>query len=200
MDIDGAMRSTAKLMAADTSVKEVRGSAKQMYDDSRTVQRADGETAVIGKLESLTTCYCRFVMRFRTDSHLKAYAAQTGFTNPLNLAWEILPFSFVLDWFLPIGPYLETLSAFDGLVLVDGSKTEFMKQDVTLVVRLSEVVMSSQPWRKMSESAFYSRDTVKHTRTKLTEWPKMRFPSLKNGVSITHAANALALLTAAFKH
>ncbi len=34
-----------------------------------------------------------------------------GLLNPLEVAWELVPFSFVADWFLPIGNYLSTLDA-----------------------------------------------------------------------------------------
>jgi hypothetical protein len=37
-----------------------------------------------------------------------------GLTNPLNVAWELVPFSFVVDWFIPIGSF------FDGLVPPQG--------------------------------------------------------------------------------
>lgn len=32
-----------------------------------------------------------------------------GLLNPLSVAWELVPLSFVADWFLPIGRYLEGL-------------------------------------------------------------------------------------------
>lgn len=40
---------------------------------------------------------------------------QMGVLNPLSVAWELVPFSFVADWFLPIGTYLENLTGFAGL-------------------------------------------------------------------------------------
>lgn len=30
----------------------------------------------------------------------------SGLTDPLSVAWELLPYSFVADWFIPIGNYL----------------------------------------------------------------------------------------------
>lgn len=30
-----------------------------------------------------------------------------GLTDPASIAWELLPYSFVADWFIPIGSYLE---------------------------------------------------------------------------------------------
>lgn len=37
--------------------------------------------------------------------------ARFGLVNPLEVAWELLPFSFVADWFLPIGGYLNAMDA-----------------------------------------------------------------------------------------
>lgn len=33
-----------------------------------------------------------------------------GLKDPLSVAWELLPYSFVVDWFVPIGAYLDNLS------------------------------------------------------------------------------------------
>lgn len=40
---------------------------------------------------------------------IAAAAALTGFDRPLSLLWEMTPFSFVADWFLPIGDTLANL-------------------------------------------------------------------------------------------
>lgn len=37
--------------------------------------------------------------------------ARFGLVNPLEVIWELVPFSFVADWFLPIGDYLKSLDA-----------------------------------------------------------------------------------------
>lgn len=49
---------------------------------------------------------------------------QAGLINPAALAWELIPFSFVVDWFVPIGGVLNALSATSGLTFVGGHKTE----------------------------------------------------------------------------
>lgn len=33
-------------------------------------------------------------------------AARLGLTDPLSIAWELMPYSFVADWILPVGDYL----------------------------------------------------------------------------------------------
>lgn len=51
-----------------------------------------------------------------------ALAAQTGFgvTDPLLLAWELTPFSFVFDWFIDVGSWLEAMSSLNGWNVLTG--------------------------------------------------------------------------------
>jgi len=43
-----------------------------------------------------------------------------GRYDPLLTAWELTPFSFVFDWFIDIGGYLENLSSLDGMTVLAG--------------------------------------------------------------------------------
>lgn len=43
---------------------------------------------------------------------------ELGLANPALLAWNLLPFSFILDWFLPIGEVLQRISMGLGLSVV----------------------------------------------------------------------------------
>lgn len=49
----------------------------------------------------------RMVWKFRPTS--LSTLASFGLLNPASVAWELVPLSFVIDWFLPIGRYLEQL-------------------------------------------------------------------------------------------
>jgi hypothetical protein len=42
---------------------------------------------------------------------------QWGVLNPLSLAWETVPFSFVVDWFVNVGDVLRSVSDFAGMTL-----------------------------------------------------------------------------------
>lgn len=55
---------------------------------------------------------------------------QGGLTNPLLLGWEVVPFSFVVDWFLPVGNVLEAATATQGLEFVGGYTSVWGEQDV----------------------------------------------------------------------
>lgn len=49
-----------------------------------------------------------------TSPHFSA-TQQLGITNPLLYAWEVIPFSFVFDWFISVGDYLTGLTALNGV-------------------------------------------------------------------------------------
>jgi hypothetical protein len=42
---------------------------------------------------------------------------QWGINNPLVIAWELVPFSFVVDWFVNVGDFLQSQTDFTGLTL-----------------------------------------------------------------------------------
>lgn len=46
-----------------------------------------------------------------------AMASQLGVLNPAALLWEIVPFSFVADWFVNVGDWLQGFSDFAGMKL-----------------------------------------------------------------------------------
>lgn len=46
-----------------------------------------------------------------------------GLTNPLEIAWDAVRLSFVVDWFIPISPFLRSLSAGRGLGRIYGYST-----------------------------------------------------------------------------
>jgi len=50
-----------------------------------------------------------------------------GYQEPYAVAWELVPYSFVVDWFLPIGTYLEALLADTGMDYLGGSMTRILK-------------------------------------------------------------------------
>jgi len=52
-------------------------------------------------------CYKREQLIWIVQGVRGSELEQLGFTNPAQVLWEKIPFSFVIDWFLPIGTYLD---------------------------------------------------------------------------------------------
>lgn len=207
-DIDGSMRALATYVAKAPDIKVVRASAKTEFESVWPIefrnQAAEAGQPVPnpwpklaeGKRYWLNSA--RLMVRYKTDSHLTSFLSQTGFTSPVNLAWELLPFSFVVDWFLPIGPYLESMSAFEGLTFLDGSVTYFARVRDLAQVNFSGTLIRTPSYTSRVR-ALYDYELILVQRNKLLSFPSQTIPQFKNPISTVHAMNALALLKAAFR-
>jgi hypothetical protein len=136
----------------------------------------------------------KYKYRFKLSSPgmaLQRTLTELGFGNLNSLAWESIPFSFVVDWFLPIGSYLNNADAFDNLVVVHATKTVFRKE--TIEFRRTFGGSDSGYTTSQGQSGFVN-DRVTVDRS-LTGVPSLAFPDFKDPVSKLHIANAIALLT-----
>jgi hypothetical protein len=197
-DVKGGMEALKRLNSSSSPlVRRVTSSGSVTSTVITPILDRTGQGNKVGSHTVVTHSRTKYVLRYKIDDKLKAFLAQTGFTNPVNLLWEIVPFSFVVDWFIPIGPYLETLSSWDGLVFLDGSQTNFTRGSATSAVDGSWTFAG----QNNEDHSRFRRQTILLNRTKLTVFPTAKIPStFKNGLaSVTHAKNALALLRAAFK-
>lgn len=67
---------------------------------------------------------------FRVDDETLQGLNALGFANPLSVAWELAPYSFVVDWFFGVSNFLSGLSAPLGLTLTRGYETYYIKGDI----------------------------------------------------------------------
>jgi hypothetical protein len=119
--------------------------------------------------------------------------AKVGILNPLQLAWEVVPYSFVVDWFLPIGNWLGGLDAAAGLDFESGYQTTLLKQDQSTIESLWWDRTSPTPARQVKSVSEF-RKFAQMSRTTLTSFPSAPAPRFKNPLSMSHMASALALL------
>lgn len=56
-------------------------------------------------------------------------ASNMGLTNPASIAWELVPFSFVVDWFVNVGDYIKSFSDLYGVEFEDPWFTRGCKVD-----------------------------------------------------------------------
>lgn len=131
------------------------------------------------------------ILHYAEDNPALASAAATGFLNPALLAWELLPWSFVADWFIPIGNYLATLDAAVGYKFLGGCSTARYLYDLS-VSRIYSLDYSPSQYRAGPHTRY--RKGIE--RRIFSSSPLPRHPGFKNPFSLTHAANAIALLRA----
>lgn len=91
-----------------------------------------------------------------------------GMLNVPALAWELVPFSFVLDWKVPVGQVLTNLTATAGLTFVGGSSTVRYEREL-----LASIASGWQiPGSGTSQPAYSHLWGFGMSRTKLTKFPR----------------------------
>lgn len=142
---------------------------------------------------------CRFTIKLEVSGF--DFARFTSL-NPVSLAWELIPYSFVVDWFWNVGSYLRDLetaliyqSAFRGgyvseLYVMDGE--EYRSTDT--------VLGGTNPPYKMTFTGFNRR--YKHRffqRTVLSTYPLPRRPVLRADLGSQRLLSTASLLAQMIK-
>jgi len=97
-----------------TAVEEVL----KTFDTSSNIQGYGGQPGD-WHINVFTSCHVKAKTKLwceLTSPHLSELQ-QLGLTNPLLVAWELVPFSFVFDWFVHVGDYLTGLTALQGVTI-----------------------------------------------------------------------------------
>lgn len=143
------------------------------------------------------TSLVRMKATYRVTNDFLRYSNMFGMTNPALLAWELTPFSFVVDWFLPIGNYLENVMASCGVSLIKGSVSyKFIGQTSGSGATL--VYYGPNSWIKTDTNKGRTK-VVTYDRSPMLAFPREPLPAFKNPLSIGHALNAIALLQQSFR-
>lgn len=123
---------------------------------------------------------------------------ELGFTNPANVIWELVPFSFVADWFLPIGNYLKYVSSANNLTLHTCERSTFIFQYRQLDCTVPEGVYDDNFVTNRDRTISYSLIERVQVR-ELDTLPLLPIPQFKNPLSTGHIANAIALFQQLYK-
>jgi len=128
------------------------------------------------------SCRVKYVVRYRLDNEARLVLSQTGITNPLSVLWEVVPYSFVVDWFLPVGNYLQALRAFDGFELTGGHQSVIYSYIDAYDLRYRS---QSSPGYSFQRDAYCAWHTARYTRIPLTSFPSVALPSFRNPIGDT---------------
>jgi hypothetical protein len=144
--------------------------------------------------KTVTEANVRYTIAAFPDIAL-AEPAALGLTNPLVPLWEIVPWSFVVDWFLPVGNYLEQLSAAHGWNFAWGCKSVLRQSGTSAQYdrHFSGSFGGGNTWTYHRQMQGFC-DRVEFSRSTLTGFPSVSLPRFKNPLSLRHIENGLALL------
>lgn len=115
--------------------------------------------------------------------------------NPASIGWELLPYSFVVDWFYDIGGYLRNLET--ALIY----ESRFVRGYYTYTERLAGIAMAfeSRPPVKGQAGNFIDASAdvfyAYKKRTVLSSYPLPRPPVLNTHLGSGRLMNAAALLS-----
>lgn len=99
------------LLFSETSTKSKSHDPRLLF----TTPKTDAIIGSTGKVTESVRCTMWGKIHWTMAASLRAW----GFNNPQLVLWELVPFSFVVDWLLPIGQWLESINALAGVSFVD---------------------------------------------------------------------------------
>lgn len=117
-------------------------------------------------------------------------ATQLGLTNPATVAWELIPFSFLVDWFIPVSQFLNSWSDLYGLT-VKNSYTATLGTFTGVENYQWAYAGGAYHTDTADMAGCYSRDTGIAT--------PIIYPKVFKGLSVTRGATAVSLLLQVLK-
>lgn len=175
-DVSNAIRVLDKGLRDPSQPVTVRSSTTKSVSGFATNygyyhDRIKGSVRVSGEVE------------FWIDNPLLYTLEQVGFVNPLSVAWELVPFSFVVDWFVPVGEYLTNVIPPQGVAFVGGYIA--YRGDGTHV---GWTTIPAGWYTSMEEREIFKG------RTPLTSFPRYSIKVPDLSLSKTQIASGMALL------
>jgi hypothetical protein len=144
---------------------------------------------------------CKGMLEFKLSSSFGALLGRTGVTNPYELAWELLPYSFIVDWFIPVGSYLSRMNYDQGLVYSRGYLDfKFECRWTNRLTRAKKIVSNGADSYECTYTPHQIGSSIVRDfeRTSIIDMPIPQLPKFKDPFSLTHAANALSLFAVSF--
>lgn len=134
------------------------------------------------------TYRCVTCARVRVKNPPSKFLTEYGVTNPALIAWEAMPYSFVVDWFYPVGSYLENLWALQGLEVVAAYHSVECKLHWDFML-----TPDYGPEWLVEKSGYTRGDLRRFDRT--VELPDLPLPSFSDSpLSLTRFANGVSLI------
>lgn len=115
---------TAEILAKPPSSAPVKLEAKKSHFDKISSGSTEPYSwRVTGGIQMS----CKMGATFEIENPNLVKLNQLGLLNPASVAWELVPYSFVVDWFYPVGALINSLTDFVGYNVTNGYTTCFSR-------------------------------------------------------------------------
>lgn len=112
-----------QVLQNDPFLRKVKASSRFSSDKDVTESFSYNYTRHQWKLQGIVVVGASF----RVDNPNLALANQLGLINPAAVIWDAVPFSFVVDWFIPVGTFLNSWTMFTGYEVSNAFVTTYVK-------------------------------------------------------------------------
>jgi len=206
-DVDNAAKAIADYVVRQPpDVCRVKGRGGVQREDVSIIP-ASGPWAA-GRSILSTEVSCDIEVFYTFNSRQVAAAKKFGLSTVLPTLWEVIPFSWCVDYFIGIGTYLEDIFAFQGLDFHSGRTSYKITQKLsrsqdslgTQYDKYYDYWASRGTWLSAYKTAsgyVYSSEVFGFKRSRLTAFPRARAPQVRVDFSgdrgLTKLLNLLAL-------
>jgi hypothetical protein len=192
-EVYGSADALSKRTAHDWMVT-VKAYRSEIREIGPQIWGLDSAYACIGTCRVSNSVFVRIDVE--PENEVVTSLSSLGVLNPLIVAWELLPFSFIYDWFIPVGEWLNTLDSTFGYKAKGYSNT-MLTRAKWRVVGFGGYRRSNQPKFKEFTDFEGVKDFVRVDRQASVSTPIPSLPSFKDPRTLGRMANALALLATA---
>lgn len=116
---------------------------------------------------------------------------QFGLSSAASIAYELLTLSFVIDWFIDIGGYLEALNKPHGYIISGVEFNRFTKKMQTIDPNFTGIYGGAYTIQKGSRA---TRDFMRYDRSQVS-YPSPKVPTFEIDLNPKRIADALSLLS-----
>ncbi|UUW21410.1 MAG: maturation protein [Sanya fiers-like virus 50] len=120
----------------------------------------------------------RYILNYEVNYPELARLSSYGLTTPAADVWNLIPYSFVVDWFVNVGEYLELSSALDGVGRVSACKV--IRRDYKMTNGLGSVYTER----------LYSRQRLTPVTPQLVVEPHLSWKRIVSAVALLRKAKA----------
>lgn len=162
--------------------------SKQKVSTSIVEERDFVVTGNHGLLYRTDVMTARVGMLLEVTSKLDQFQASVGLSSGdiLSTAWELVPFSFVFDYFVDVGSWLGNLTALNGIKVVDAWQIQETSRTVNLDASASpnSLYVSNHPNRFWVDRHFVRSPWAPGSLT----WPRTRSITDQSAIRLTTMA------------